>query len=226
MLSPTAQSDAALLQSAYARRFAGQERRRGEVWSVLARSVLSRWIGANDSVLDVGAGYCECINAIEAKSRFAIDANPAARIHASLGVTVITQDLRDPWNLPDSSLHVVFSSNFLEHLETKSDLLHCLREARRVLRPKGRLVLLGPNIRFAYRVYWDYLDHALPLSDRSLVEALELSGFAPVVVIPRFLPYTLRGKLPSHPLLLRLYLDFPLLWPLFGHQFFIVANTF
>src|SRR5579872_2396456 len=149
MLSPPAQSDAALLQSAYARRFAGQERRRAEVWSVLARSFLSRWIGANDSVLDLGAGYCECINSIEAKSRFAIDANPATRIHAAAGVTVITQDLRESWNLPDSSLQVVFSSNFLEHLEKKSDLLHCLREARRVLRPKGRLLLLGPNIRFA-----------------------------------------------------------------------------
>src|SRR5581483_2358602 len=101
------QSDVALLQSAYARRFAGQERRRTQVWSVLARSFLSRWIGPNDSVLDVGAGYCECINSIEAKSRFAIDANPATRVHASPGVVVITQDLRVAWNLPDSSFQIV-----------------------------------------------------------------------------------------------------------------------
>jgi SAM-dependent methyltransferase len=224
MLSPPAQTDAALLQSTYARRFAGHERRRAQVWNVFARSFLSRWIGANDSVLDLGAGYCEFINSVDAKNRFAIDANPATRIHASPGVTVITQDLRDDWDIGDSSLHVVFSSNFLEHLPTKPDLLHCLREARRVLRPKGRLILLGPNIRFAYRVYWDYFDHALPLSDRSIVEALDLSGFAPALVVPRFLPYTLRGNLPTHPLLLRLYLEIPALWVFFGQQFFIVAT--
>ena len=223
MLSPPAQSDGALLQSTYARRFAGQERRRAQVWDVLARSFLNRWISANDSVLDLGAGYCEFINAVEAKNRFAIDANPSTRIHAAPGVVVVTQDIRDTWNLADSSLHTVFTSNFLEHLEAKSDLLHCLRESHRVLRPKGRLILLGPNIRFAYRHYWDYFDHSLPLSDRSLVEALELNGFAPSVVVPRFLPYTMRGNLPSHPLLLRAYLELPALWTIFGKQFFIVA---
>jgi len=225
MLSPPAQTDAVLLQSTYARRFAGQERRRAEVWNVLTRSFLNRWISINDSVLDLGAGYCEFINAVEAKTRFAIDANPATRIHAAAGVAVLTQDIRDSWNITDSSLNVVFTSNFLEHLPTKSDLLHCLREARRVLRPKGKLILLGPNIRFAYREYWDYFDHALPLTDRSLVEALDLGGFAPVLIIPRFLPYTLRSNLPSHPWLLRLYLELPALWALFGKQFLIVAST-
>jgi SAM-dependent methyltransferase len=225
MLSPSAQSGSALLQSTYARRFAGQERRRAQVWDVLARSFLNRWISANDSVLDLGAGYCEFINAVEAKNKFAIDANPSTRIHAAPGVSVVTQDIRDTWNIPDSSLNAVFSSNFLEHLESKSDLLNCLRESRRVLRPKGRLILLGPNIRFAYRHYWDYFDHNLPLSDRSLAEALELNGFATSVVVPRFLPYTMRSSLPSHPVLLRVYLEFPALWSFFGKQFFIVATA-
>ena len=164
MLSP-APSNVAILQSAYARRFAGQERRRTQMWDILARSFLNRWITPNDSVLDLGAGYCEFINSVEAKNRFAIDVNPSTRIHATSGVTVITQDVSNPWDVPDSSLQVVFTSNFLEHLESKSSLLHCLREARRVLRPGGRLILLGPNIRFAYKVYWDYFDHSLPLSD-------------------------------------------------------------
>lgn len=224
MLSP-APSNVAILQSAYARRFAGQERRRTQMWDILARSFLNRWITPNDSVLDLGAGYCEFINSVEAKNRFAIDVNPSTRIHATSGVTVITQDVSNPWDVPDSSLQVVFTSNFLEHLESKSSLLHCLREARRVLRPGGRLILLGPNIRFAYKVYWDYFDHSLPLSDRSVLEALELSGFAPAVVIPRFLPYTLRSNFPSHPFFLRLYLAFPAFWAFFGKQFFIVARA-
>ncbi len=105
---------------------------------MLTRSFLNRWISSTIPCLDLGAGYCEFINAVEAKNRFAIDANPSTRIHATAGVTVITQDVRDRWNIADSSLHVVFSSNFLEHLETKSNLLHCLREARRVLEIQGQ----------------------------------------------------------------------------------------
>ena len=103
MLSP-APSNVAILQSAYARRFAGQERRRTQMWDILARSFLNRWITPNDSVLDLGAGYCEFINSVEAKNRFAIDVNPSTRIHATSGVTVITQDVSNPWDVPDSSL--------------------------------------------------------------------------------------------------------------------------
>ena len=40
----------------------------------------------------------------------------------------------------------------------------------------GTLLILQPNIRFLADEYWDFVDHQLPLSDRSVVEALELLG--------------------------------------------------
>lgn len=73
-------------------------------------------------------------------------------------------------------------------------------------------------------MYWDFVDHYLPLSDRSLVEALEVRGFRAQVVIPRFLPYTMTGKMPAHPLLVRAYLGFPLAWRMVGKQFLVVAG--
>jgi SAM-dependent methyltransferase len=215
---------AADLQETYARRFAGQETRRTKVWEVLCQHFFQRWVRPEDAVLDLGAGYCEFINSFRANQKFALDLNPATALHAANNVTVLSQDVAKTWDLPPSSLDVVFTSNFLEHLENKQSLVHCLREAARLLRPGGRFIALGPNIRYAYKVYWDYFDHYLPLSDKSLVEALETNGFKAEVVIPRFLPFTMKGNTPSHPLLVRLYLMMSITWRVFGRQFLIVAS--
>jgi SAM-dependent methyltransferase len=219
-----ASSEAGLeLRRTYDRRFKGLEARRKRVWDVLNRHFFQRWVRPGDAVLDVGAGYCEFINSISAGEKFALDLNPATPGHADASVTVLSQDICAPWKLPSSSIDVIFTSNFLEHLESKKALTHCLQEAARVLRPGGRFIALGPNIRYCYSEYWDYFDHHLPLSDRSLVEALELEGFTPEVVIPRFLPFTMRGSMPSHPFLVRLYLVLPPAWRFLGRQFLVVA---
>ena len=64
-------------QAVYSRRFAGIEQRRAEVWRILARHYFHQWVRPEDTVLDVGAGYCEFINNISAAHKFALDSNPA-----------------------------------------------------------------------------------------------------------------------------------------------------
>jgi|SRR5438105_1602983 len=209
----------------YRNRFAGAETTRARVWSVLAPHYFQRWIRENDTVLDLGAGYCEFINQIRAGKKYAIDANSATLRKASPEVEVVPQDVTTPWAIPSSQMDVVFSSNFLEHLPTKSALQFCLAECHRVLRTQGTLLLLGPNIRFCSDIYWDFLDHHLPLSDRSVVEAVELCGFQVEQVVPRFLPFTMKNRAPGN-LLIRAYLALPVLWRVFGKQFFIVGRKY
>jgi SAM-dependent methyltransferase len=208
----------------YARRFEKFKVERDRIWEVLARSYFQKWIRPTDAVLDVGAGYCEFINTIQAKRKFALDVNPETSLRAAPDVTVVLQDLSHTWSAEAGTFDVVFTSNFFEHLRSKEVLSHCVREVFRVLRPGGIILAIGPNIRFCSDVYWDFFDHYLPLSDRSMVEVLELVGFEKELVIPRFLPFTMTGKRPPAALLVRLYLLMPVFWRVFGKQFIIVGR--
>jgi hypothetical protein len=212
------------VQAIYDRRFHKFEVERDRIWKVLTRSYFQRWVRSTDAILDLGAGYCEFINNIQAKEKFALDLNSATRFKARPDVKVFSEDVCGRWAIASGTIDVVFSSNFFEHLRSKEDLRHCLHEAYRVLHDNGLIIVMGPNIRFCSDVYWDFFDHHLPLSDRSMAEALELAGFETQVIIPRFLPFTMAGKRPPSPLLVRLYLLMPIFWRVLGKQFMIVGR--
>jgi len=118
---------------------------------------------------------------------------------------------------------LVFVSNLFEHL-TWADIWATLRECHRVLRPGKRLVILQPNVRYAYRDYWMFCDHITPVDDRALLETLRAIGFRNFTVYPRFLPYTTKCLLPTTPLLVRAYLRCPLAWRFLGGQCLVVAE--
>ena len=115
-------------------------------------------------------------------------------------------------------------SNFLEHLKTKQEILETFIEIFRVLKPGGKVITLHPNIRYLYMDYWDYFDHHVPLTDKSIAEGLEVVGLKVDVSIARFLPFTTKSKIPKHPTLVKLYLKFPFIWKIMGKQTFVVAT--
>lgn len=200
------------------------QRRKDRLWKVLCRHFLQRFVSPADTVLDLGAGYCEFINNIRCAKKYAVDLNEDTPRFASPEVTVIQKPASDLSQFASSSVDTVFASNFFEHLASKAELATTLAEVQRVLRPGGRLLVLQPNIRYAYREYWDFLDHHLPLSHISLAEALEIAGLTVVETRPRFLPYTTKSPLPQAPALLRLYLVLKPLHRLLGKQMLIVAE--
>jgi len=213
------------LSRLYANRFDGNADYRRAVWNVLVPDFFSRFISRDAAVLDLGCGYGEFINAVEARARFAIDMNPSAREKLAAGIQFLLQDCAEPWaGIAENSLDVVFTSNFLEHLPDKAALVKALRQARRCLKPGGRFIALGPNLKYLGGRYWDFWDHQIPLTEMSLAEVLRSEGFTVDVARARFLPYTMAAG-PRYPLfLLKIYLHLPLLWRLFGRQFLIVAH--
>jgi SAM-dependent methyltransferase len=215
----------ATIAALYERRFSDAERRaKDALWRVLCHDFFQRWVPADGCVVDLGAGLCEFVNHIRAREKWALDVDPGAARHAGPGVTVRQGPAHDLGWLAPGSVDVAFASNIFEHFVSKEDVLAALREVHRVLRPGGRILVLGPNIRYTARLYWDFFDHHLPLSDRSMSEALELSGFRIEEVRARFLPYTVKSRLPRWPILLRLYLRCRPLQVLFGRQMFLVGT--
>lgn len=211
------------LQRIYHRRFGQTAAYRNRVWQVLVNSFFHRWISQTDSVLDLGCGYGEFINNVRAGRKFAMDLNPDTRTHLSPKVDLFEQDCSSEWPLGEGELDVVFTSNFFEHLPDKAHLKRTLLQIYRCLKPGGYLIAMGPNIKYLPGRYWDFLDHHTMLTEASLGEALEISGFLLQQVTPRFLPYTLVNA-PEYPvILLRIYLALPWLWWVRGRQFLLVA---
>ena len=212
------------LGARYRRRFGSDDASRRAVWQVLVDARFSRYVNRADAVLDLGCGWGHFINAVDAEKRYALDLNADAAVHLDPAVELLVQPASQHWRLPDATLDVVFTSHFLEHLPDRDAIVATLGEAFRCLRPGGRLVCLGPNIRYAPGAYWDFFDHVVPLSDRSLIEAIELAGLEVEEAIARFLPFTMAGKPPPPAALIRLYLRLPIAWRVLGKQFLIVAR--
>jgi SAM-dependent methyltransferase len=211
------------LKELYATRFEGKAGYRKRVWRELC-SFFRKWIPDDAAVLDLGCGHCEFINTVQCGSKFGMDLNPDARRFALPEVDILEQDCSEPWSLPPSSLGVVFTSNFFEHLPTKNALECTIQQANRALVPGGRLIALGPNIKHVPGAYWDFFDHHLPLTELSLTEVLIKCGLKIERCEERFLPYTMSdGK--EYPIwALRAYLALPLAWRIFGRQFLVVAS--
>lgn len=212
------------LREQYRRRFDSAAESRNRVWRVLIDQWFSRYLDGVQAALDLGCGWGPFINQIDAPTRYGLDLNPDAAVHLDPSVTLLQQRSDQRWPLDDAYLDLVFTSNFLEHLPDREVIRVTLQEAYRTLRPGGRIVCLGPNIARTGGAYWDFFDHLVPLTDRSMVEALELVGFETETSIGSFLPYTMANKPPPPPVLISAYLRLRPAWRLLGKQFLVVAR--
>ena len=208
----------------YRQRFSGHSDYRDAVWRTLIKSYFQPFIPFDATVLDLGAGWGEFIRQVQAGRKFAMDLNPEMPERVGDDVVPVVQDCSTRWQIDSNSLDVVFTSNFFEHLPNKSSLRRTVLEAHRCLRSGGKVMCLGPNIRCIPEAYWDFWDHHVALTDRSLCELLTIAGFRIDLCIPRFLPYSMSQGFRPPPWLVAAYLRVPFAWRFFGKQFFVVAR--
>ena len=157
----------------YSRRFDAHVAYRNAVWKVLTEKFFPRYIDPRATILDLGCGYGEFINNIRCARKYGMDLNPNAQRYLAPEIEFLRQDCSHRWELPDESLDVVATSNFLEHLPSRQAIADTLAQAKRCLRSGGRLIAMGPNGKYVGGAYWDFWDHNVALTERSMVEILD-----------------------------------------------------
>jgi SAM-dependent methyltransferase len=193
------------------------------VWEVLCTRFFQPLVRESDTVLDMGAGHGEFLRHIRCAKKIAVELNPDARQWLPPEIALVKKAGWDIGEIGAAGVDLVFASNFFEHLPTKEKLLITLAQIHRVLRPGGSLCVLQPNLAYLHGRFFDFLDHHLPLTHNSMIEALAISGFTVKKCIPRFLPFTTRSRIPQSPWLVKLYLACPPAWLIMGKQMFIHA---
>ena len=124
----------------YKRRFDLLTDYRLRVWERLCRSFFQAMIPPNAFVLDLGCGYGQFINRIQAEKKYGMDLNPTALTYLDSDVSFLQQDCSTEWDLPDNHLDIVFTSNFFEHLLSRSQLHGCIDQAATHLKPGGAVI--------------------------------------------------------------------------------------
>lgn len=206
-------------RSLYDLRFGeGDRSAKDEVWREICRFLQQRYIAPSASVMDVATDRGYFIRNVTSAERWASDARDTSGSMPPDVHFVRSDGLALADVAPNDYFDVVFMSNYLEHLDSAESVIEQLRVAGRLLKRAGRVIILQPDIKLVGGAYWDFIDHRVPLTADSLCEAAAFAGFEHEAVIRRFLPYSTKGRLPSHRLLVRAYLAAPLVWRLLGKQ--------
>lgn len=206
------------LKEIYDHRFGREEAvKKDRLWCVLA-AYLQRYVPPGAVVLDVACDRGDFIRNITAREKWASDVRNVAQ-HLTDEVRFVQADgLELERHLPRDYFDLGFMSNYLEHLASTEAVIEQLRVVAQLLKPGGSVMILQPNIRLVGGRYWDFIDHQVGLTERSLAEAATLAGFTTSKIVTRFMPYTTKSRLPQHPALVSAYLKFPPAWFVLGRQ--------
>jgi SAM-dependent methyltransferase len=195
---------------------------RVKVWKAISE-YLQKFIEKESySVLDIGCGYGDFINLIKAKAKFAIDLNPSSIDFIDIeSITFYAQSVLEEFKVENNSMDIIFASNLFEHFDD-FQLNILIKNVKQKLKNGGKLILIQPNIRYAYKEYWDDYTHKKAFSDLSLADFLEGEGFRIIEVQKKFIPFSLKSRLPKSYLLTKCYLFSP--FKPFAKQMLLVAE--
>lgn len=198
-----------------------KNKKRSLVWKEII-NYLRKYFPKDGSILDLGSGYCEFINNVPSKNRYALDKYLDPNKYANKSTTPLFGDYSlVKKRLSNESLDVVFASNFIEHIK-EDELEKYMSVIISKLKKEGYFIILQPNYRLSYKNYFDDYTHVKEWSDIGIRDYLESKGFIIVKCVPGFLPFSMKSKLPINKVLIRLYLKSPI--KPFAKQMLVIAK--
>lgn len=193
---------------------------RTKVWLEIIRYI-ARDCPNVGNLLELGPGYCDFINHFPAGQKTCVERNVAMQQYAAHGIRFVCEEAGRLSGIPDQSLDLIFASNFLEHLGEEGHQV-LLPNIHRTLTPTGHLALIQPNYRLNPDHYFDDPTHRTIFSDQNITTFLEKFGFKVIKLVPKFLPFSMKSRLPKWPILVRFYLASPV--KPFAGQMYIIAK--
>lgn len=135
--------------------------------------VVDNWIPPSASVVDLGCGQGDFLDACRTAGREAQGFDLLERWAAHCrdrGLRAAQGNVLEGIPLADASVDVVFAQSVLEHVEPT----RFLTEIARVLRPGGRAILSAPT---PESQFWDDPTHLRPYTIKAIVTLYEMFGF-------------------------------------------------
>lgn len=148
-----------------------------------------------NNLLEIGCGRGEILKSFKnfGLEVEGVDLSTEAReFNKDIKVQVLDME-NDILPYSSNSFDIIFSKSVLEHLSNPD---RYMKEAFRVLKPKGILLTLVPDWESNYKIYFDDYTHKTPFSKLSLEHILKINDFKEVNVY-KFRQLPLLWKYPK-----------------------------
>ena len=105
----------------------------------------------------------------------------------------------------DNTFDYIFSKSLIEHIYSPENML---KEAYRVLKPGGKIIIMTPDWRSDYKIFWDDYTHVHPYTRKSLKDVILIHNFNNVIC-ERFYQLPIIWKYPKFKYICKLFSILP-----------------
>ena len=98
----------------------------------------------------------------------------------------------DKYPYPDNYFDYIFTKSVIEHIHDPDNFF---KECKRILKPGGGLLIMAPDWKSSFKIYWDDITHKRPYTKSALDRAYKIYSFN-VKACEEFYQYPLYWKYP------------------------------